>query len=112
MDSGRYFSEVGLASCLKRILDEAVTSAKAAGSLLEISRGGKEDRKTGHASPKDRKDLRLILKKESPTLRESERNTRKECDKKHIPAKSGKQILHYKRSLRQLLPPKPEISSF
>jgi hypothetical protein len=102
MDSGRYFSEVGLASCLKRILDEAVTSAKAAGSLLEISRGGKEDRKAGHASPKDRKDLRLIFKKEDPPhSRKSERNTRKGCDKKHIPAKSAKQILHYKRSLRQ-----------
>jgi hypothetical protein len=62
MDSGRYFSEVGLAWCLNRILDEGVISVNAASSLLEISRCGKEDRKVGQASARDRKDLRLIFK--------------------------------------------------
>src|ERR1700681_3345517 len=99
MDSGRYFSEVGLASCLKRILDDGVASVKAARSPPENSRGGKKDRKAGHASPKDRKDLRLIFKKAEPLiLRKLECNARKGCEKKHIPANSAKQIWHYKRS--------------
>ena len=66
MDSGRYFSEVGLASCLKGILDERVTSVNAAAALLESSRVGKDDRKVGHANAKDRKDLRLISKATEP----------------------------------------------
>ena len=68
MDSGRYFSEVGLASCLKGILDERVTSVNAAGVLLESSRAGKDGRKVGHANAKDRKDLRLISKETEPQV--------------------------------------------
>ncbi len=66
MDSGRYFSEVGLASCLKGILDDRVTSVNAAAAPLESSRVGKNDRKVGHANAKDRKDLRLMSKENEP----------------------------------------------
>src|ERR1700680_4760358 len=103
MESGRYFSEVGLAWCLNRILDEGVISVNAASSLLEISRCGKEDRKVGQASARDRKDLRLIFKEaEAHVSYESECIARKGCDKEHIPAKSAKQALQYKRSSRHL----------
>jgi hypothetical protein len=113
MDSGRYFSEVGLAWCLNRILDEGVISVNAASSLLEISRCGKEDRKVGQASARDRKDLRLIFKEaETHVSYESECIPRKGCDKKHIPAKSAKQIWHDKRSLWQFYLSGPELSSF
>ena len=63
MDSGKYFSEVGFAWCLKRILEEGDASVNAAGALLESSRAGKDDRKAGHVSAKDRKDLRLTVKR-------------------------------------------------
>jgi hypothetical protein len=81
--------------------------------LLEISRRGKEDRKVGQASARDRKDLRLIFKEaETHVSYESECIAQKGCDKEHIPAKSAKQVLHYKRSSRHLNLLKPEISSF
>jgi hypothetical protein len=101
MDSGRYFSEVGLASCLKEILDDRVTSVNAAAAPLESSRIGKNDRKVGHANAKDRKDLRLISKGDcAPDCCESGLFCANEHDEKHIPRKGDQANLRpYKRSM-------------
>ena len=102
MDSGRYFSEVGLASCLKGILDKRVTSVNAAAALLEGSRVGKDDRKVGHANAKDRKDLRLISKATEPHVATNQAFfCANEHDEKHIPTKGDQANSRvYKRSTR------------